>query len=183
MTDLPLDVSNLIISPDGQHLAFTLNVFHGMSIEETTTKLDEIANRKSSGILFEKLLIRHWDSWKDGRRSKLFVLPATGGTPLNVVKNMDADTPSQPFGDTKEITFTPDNKGLVFTAKDVGPEEAWSTNFDLYYVPIDGSEQPKNLTDSNEAWDSHPVFSPDGKTWPTWPWKNRNMKETALGLS
>ena len=163
-TDLPLNVSNLIIAPDGKHLAFTLNIFQGTSIEETRTILDETANRKSSGILFERLLIRHWDSWKDGRRSQLFVLPTVGGTPVNVMKNMDADTPSQPFGDAKEITFTPNSKGLVFTAKDVGWEEAWSTDFDLYYVPIDASEPPKKLTDKNKAWDSHPVFSPDGKT-------------------
>ena len=26
------------------------------------------------------------------------------------------------------ITFTPDNRGLVFTARDAGREEAWSTN-------------------------------------------------------
>jgi dipeptidyl aminopeptidase/acylaminoacyl peptidase len=164
VTDLPLEVSNLMISPDGKHLAFTLEVFHGMTIEETRAKLDEDANRKSSGILYERLLIRHWDHWKDGRRSKLFVLPTSGGTPLNVMKDMDADTPSQPFGDTQEITFTPDSKGLVFTAKDVGQQEAWSTDFDLFYVPIDASQLPKKLTENNRAWDSHPVFSPDGKT-------------------
>ena len=48
---------------------------------------------------------------------------------------MDADTPCKPFGGPEEIAFTPDGKGLVFTARDVGREEAWSTNFDLYYVP------------------------------------------------
>ncbi len=55
---------------------------------------------------------------------------------------MDADTPSKPFGGAEEITFTPDGKHLVFTAKDVGREEAWSTDFDLFVVPVDGAPRP-----------------------------------------
>ncbi len=42
--------------------------------------------------------------------------------------------------------------------------EAWSTDFDLYYAPVDGSATPKCLTEDNEAWDTCPVFAPDGKT-------------------
>jgi dipeptidyl aminopeptidase/acylaminoacyl peptidase len=76
---------------------------------------------------------------------------------------MDADTPSQPFGGPEEIAFTPDSKGIIFTAKNVGHSEAWSTDFDLYLTPIDGGQPPKCLTEDNEALDSQPVFSPDGK--------------------
>ena len=84
--------------------------------------------------------------------------------PLSLMKGMDADTPSKPFGGPEEITFTPDGKGLVFTARDAGRVEPWSTDFDLYYVPVDGSEKPKCFTEKNEAWDTAPLFSPDGKT-------------------
>jgi dipeptidyl aminopeptidase/acylaminoacyl peptidase len=77
---------------------------------------------------------------------------------------MDADCPSKPFGGPEEYEFTPDGKGIVFTAKDAGREEAWSTNFDLYYAPLDASAPPRNLTAANKAWDTQPVFSPDGKT-------------------
>lgn len=77
---------------------------------------------------------------------------------------MVADTPSKPFGGAEEITFTPDGKGLVFTSRDVGNEEPWSTDFDLYYVPIEGGVSPRCLTEDNPAWDTQPVFSPDGKT-------------------
>jgi dipeptidyl aminopeptidase/acylaminoacyl peptidase len=100
----------------------------------------------------------------DGRRSHLFVMPAAGGEAKDLMKAMDADTPGKPFGGPDEIAFTPDGKGLVFTAKDAGREEAWSTNFDLFYVPLDGSAAPRNLTAANKAWDTKPVFSPDGKT-------------------
>ena len=45
-----------------------------------------------------------------------------------------------------------------------GETEPWSTNFDLYAVSVDGGATPRNLTEANAAWDTHPLFSPDGKT-------------------
>jgi dipeptidyl aminopeptidase/acylaminoacyl peptidase len=93
------------------------------------------------------------------------VLPSDGrGEPVDVMANMDADTPSKPFGGSDEFTFTPDGTELVFTARDVGRREAWSTDFDLYRSPMDGSSAPVCLTEENEAWDCCPLFSPDGKT-------------------
>ena len=165
VTHLPLDAGNLVVSPYGGYFAVTMEVFPEKGCPGCTKKkLDEIAEQKHSGLLFDKTFIRHWDTWKDGRRSHVFVMSCKGGKPVKVMKGMDADTPSKPFGGPEEITFTPDGKGLIFTARDAGTEEPWSTDFDLYYVPLDGSESPKCLTEENEAWDTRPVFSPDGKT-------------------
>jgi len=164
VTDLPLDVGNLIVSPDGETLAITMEVFPGESVEATAKKLKDIQKRKATGRLYDKLFVRHWDTWSDGRRSHLFVLPKKGGEPKDLMLKMDADTPHKPFGGPEEITFTTDGKGLVFTAREVGREEAWSTDMDIYYVPVDGSKEPQCLTEANKAWDTTPVFSPDGKT-------------------
>jgi dipeptidyl aminopeptidase/acylaminoacyl peptidase len=165
VTDQPLDADNLVVSPDGKHIAFTMEVFPDCAdIDCTTKRLEEREKSKSSGVLYDRLFIRHWDTWKDGRRAHVFVMPADGGTAVDVMKGMDADSPSKPFGGAEEIAFTPDGRRIVFTARDAGREEAWSTDFDLYAAPIDGSKAPECLTDSNEAWDTQPVFSPDGKT-------------------
>jgi len=164
VTDQPLDVANLAVSPDGKHIAFTMEVFPGSGPAETKEKLDEIAGKKATGRIYETIFVRHWDTWKDGRRSHLFVMPAAGGDAADVMKAMDADTPSKPFGGPEEFTFTPDSDGVVFSARDVGPEEPFSTDFDLYYAPIDGSNPPKCLTKKNQAWDTSPLFSPDGRT-------------------
>ena len=164
VTDEPLDVGNLIVAPDGRHLAFTMSVFpDAETLQGTVDKLEAIKERQASGRLYESIFVRHWDTWKDGRRSHLFVKPAAGGPAIDVMKGMDADTPSQPFGGPDEMTFTPDGKAVVFSARDVGREEAWSTDFDLYLSPVDDSA-PKCLTAENEAWDTTPVFSPDGQT-------------------
>jgi dipeptidyl aminopeptidase/acylaminoacyl peptidase len=164
VTDLPLDVANLVVPAKGDHIAFTMDVFPGLSYQETQDKLEKRASSKSTGILFDKLFIRHWDTWKDGRRSHIFVMPKKGGTCLDLMPDMDADSPSKPFGGAEEFVFSPDGKHIIFTARDAGREEAWSTNFDLYQVPVDGSEPPHILTDANKAWDTAPSFSQDGKT-------------------
>jgi dipeptidyl aminopeptidase/acylaminoacyl peptidase len=164
VTKLPLDVANLVISGDGSHLAFTASVFPGTSMDETAKKNADKAASKATGQVYDTLMFRHWDTWRDGTRSHVFVMPSAGGDAVDVMKAMDADSPSQPFGGAEEIAFTPDGKSIVFSAKDVGREEAWSTNFDLFLAPIDASAAPHSITESNKALDTRPVFSPDGKS-------------------
>lgn len=164
VTHLPLDAGNLVVSQAGDLIAFTLDVFPGETPAATAKRLEAINNAKATGRIYERLFIRHWDTWSDGRRSHLFVMSRRGGEAKDLMPSMDADTPHRPFGGPEEIAFTPDGKGLVFTARDAGREEAWSTNHDLFYVPADGSKAPVSLTDANKAWDTTPVFSPDGKT-------------------
>src|SRR6185295_192374 len=166
VTSLPLDVSALSVSPDGGSLAFSLEVFPDCpDLACTKKRLDDKAEAKTSGQLYDRLFIRHWDTWADGRRNHLFVMPMdSGGAPVDVNKGMDADVPSKPFGGAEEYAFTPDGKAVVFSARIAGMTEPWSTNFDLYRVPADGSGAPENLTAANRAWDTQPRFSPDGKT-------------------
>jgi dipeptidyl aminopeptidase/acylaminoacyl peptidase len=163
LTKEPLDCGNLIVSPDSQYVAYTMEVFPSTTPQQTKEKLDQIEKKKAKGRIYDKLFIRHWDTWKDGRRSHLFVRAVAGDTSTDIMKDFDADTPSKPFGGPQEFTFTPDSKGVVFTARIAGTTEPLSTNFDLYYAPLKGSP-PENLTSANPAWDTTPVFSPDGKT-------------------
>lgn len=164
-TDLPVDAAHLNLSPDASLLAFSLDVFPECpDLECTRKKLQEREKADSSGRLYDRLFVRHWDTWKKGLRSHLFVLPTTGGVPLDIMKGMDADSPSRPFGGGEEFTFSPDGRYLIFTARNAGRQEPWSTNFDLYQAPVDASRAPEAITASNPAWDTTPLFSPDGKT-------------------
>ena len=165
VTDLPLPIAALALSPAGDQLAFSMEVF--VDCEDlacTKARLDAAAAQKASGVLYDHMFVRHWDSWADGRRNHLFVMPVAGGTPIDVTKGLDADVPSKPFGGAEEFTFSPDGRTIVFGARDRVADEPWSTNFDLFAVASDGNGERKKLTAGNPAWDSHPRFSPDGQT-------------------
>ncbi|REG27289.1 dipeptidyl aminopeptidase/acylaminoacyl peptidase [Archangium gephyra] len=166
VTKLPLDVGAFALSRDGKTLAVALEVYPDCpTLECTTQRQKEKTQSKSTGQVYDKLFVRHWDTWGNGKRSHLFVLPVDGGAaPRDVMAGMDADGPSKPFGGPDEFTFTPDGKGLVFAARDVGNSESWSTDLDLFLAPVDKAGTPRKLTEKNRATDTHPVFSPDGKT-------------------
>ena len=162
VTDLPLSVDALKVSPNGKFLVFSMAVFPGKSPDETKRILDEKQKKKASGMIYERLFVRHWDTWEDGTRNHLFVYPLPSGPARDIMPEMAADCPSKPFGGSEEFAIHPDGSVIVFSAKDAGREEAWSTNFDLFSAPADGSAKPLKLT-PNPAWDSQPCFSPDGR--------------------
>jgi len=163
----PVDVNSFVLSADGKTIAFAADVFPDCKEADTLgcteKRLAELAKKKTTGKIYDQLMFRHWDTWKDGRRSHIFVQPTAGGAAKDLMPKLAADAPVKPFGGAEQFTFSPDNKTLVFTARDVGREEAWSTDLDLFSVPADGSAAPKKLTTSNRATDTNPVFSPDGK--------------------
>jgi dipeptidyl aminopeptidase/acylaminoacyl peptidase len=164
VTKSPVDVGSFVLSRDGTQVAFAADTFPDCgTLECTQQRLEAKAKSKTSGRIYDRLLFRHWDTWSDGRRSHLFVQKLTSGAPVDVLKGQDYDAPSKPFGGAEEYTFTPDGRSLVFTARAVGREEAWSTDLDLFQVPVDGAKAPVKLTTTNRATDTTPVFSPDGK--------------------
>ena len=165
VTDEPLDAANLTLSPDGSHLAISMEVFIDCeTLACTAQRLEARENGATTGRLYDGGFVRHWDTWEDGRRSHIFVMPTAGGPPVDVMAEVDGDSPSVPFGGAEEFAFTPDGQAIVLTARVAGAEEPWSTDFDLWVAPIDGSSRPRNLTERNDAWDTAPVFSPDGRT-------------------
>ena len=170
ISDYPLDIGSYKISPDGKAVVVSLEVFNDCAdLVCTKKRLDAEESSKATGSIYDKLFIRHWDTWADGRRNQLFnaVFSAEGklvGEPKKITNGIDGDVPSKPFGDASEYAFSPDGKSIVFSVRIAGKTEAWSTNFDLYSVAADGNGTPKNLTAANLAMDTGPVFSHDGKT-------------------
>ena len=172
LTAFALDVASYKLSPDGTRVLFSTDTFADCKADFACTKktLDDTAAKKSSGVVYDGLFVRHWDTWADGRRSRLFVaaLPEGKAKPVasatSLTDRLDGDAPSKPFGGADEYTWSPDGASVVAAIRVAGKGEAWSTNFDLYQVAADGSSAPVNLTASNPAWDTGPVFSADGKT-------------------
>jgi acylaminoacyl-peptidase len=170
VTHLPLDVDTFRVSPDGRHLVVSMAVFpDAESAAATKAREDARKADKSSGQIYDKLFVRHWDAWADGTRNHLFALTlgsatAEGAAPVPLTPGFDGDVPGRPFGGEEDYSFSPDGKTIYFSARLAGRTEPWSTNFDVYRVPIDGSAAPEDLTAENKAWDASPVVSPDGRT-------------------
>jgi dipeptidyl aminopeptidase/acylaminoacyl peptidase len=168
VTHVALDVDGYKISPDGKKALLSYEVYTDCAdLACTKERLDGRAADKSSGTVYNKLFVRHWDTWEDGRRSQLYIADINGGEsaqPIWLSRGIDGDVPSKPFGGDDEFSFSPDGQTVYFDARIAGNSEPWSTNFDVYSVPADGSAAPKNLTAENLAWDANPVASPDGKT-------------------
>ena len=117
---------------------------------------------------YDGLFVRHWDTWADGTRSQLFVLPlGVDGAPgdgVAITGKLIGDTPSKPFGGAEEVSWSADGKTVYFALREAGRIEATSTNLDIFAAPADGSAQPVNLTAANDATDNLPTVSPDGRS-------------------
>ena len=166
VTNLPLDVNAYRLSPQADKVVVSLAVFPDCAdLACTVDRTKAVADDPATGQVYDRMFVRHWDAWNDGTQNHLFVVNADGsGEPVHVTRGFDGDTPSKPFGDESEFTFAPDGESVVFSAREAGESEPWSTNFDLYQVAVAQPGQLTNLTDDNDAWDTGPVFSPDGRT-------------------
>jgi dipeptidyl aminopeptidase/acylaminoacyl peptidase len=166
----PLDIEDYKLSPDGKSVLLSYAVYTDcQDLACTKERLDGRAANKATGTLYDKLFVRHWDTWSDGRRNQLYIarFGADGQLPVEptlLTRGIDGDVPSKPFGDDSEFAFSPDSQTVYFDVRIAGSSEPWSTNFDVYKVPADGSAAPTDLTTDNKAWDAYPVPSPDGKT-------------------
>src|SRR5690606_1539359 len=87
LTAFALDVDSYRLSPDGSRIAFSAQTFAdcGADLACTKRRLDERAADKASGRVYDSLFVRHWDTWRDGRRNRPFLatLPAAAGAPVD----------------------------------------------------------------------------------------------------
>ena len=151
VTDLPLDVANLLVSPDGSRLAFSRRGLPRLRRLSPAPRSGSPPRRSSrpSAALRRRLFVRHWDAWEDGRRNHLFTLPLAPAEPTgpaaSAVDLTAGDGRRRPrrsrSAAPRRWAFSPDGASLVFArpGRREEREEAWSTNFDLYEVPVDGS--------------------------------------------
>ncbi len=168
VTHLPLDIGSYRMAPDGHSLVVSMAVFPDCDTPDCTRQRLDKRAKEATGVLYDKLFVRHWDEWADGTRNQLFAigLDAQGnaGAARPLMRGFDGDVPGKPFGGDDDFAISPDAKTLVFSARLAGRTEPWSTNFDLYQVPLDGGSAPVDITADNPAWDAAPSFSPDGRT-------------------
>ncbi|HEY0114647.1 MAG TPA: S9 family peptidase [Allosphingosinicella sp.] len=121
---------------------------------------------QGSGRAYDEIFVRHWDQWETPNSfSRVFVLPLVDGRAqgqgVPVGPNLRGHAPTRPFGGAEELAWSPDGRSLFFTLREAGRAEPLSTNLDIYRVRDGGAAE--NLTRANQALDTTPSVSPDGR--------------------
>ncbi len=182
LTSIATEASGELWSPDGKNILFTSDVYpecDGTPEEESACnakKQKETEDSKVKALIFDRLLYRHWNAYKQGKRSHLFVLSVppvfvSGRVEVTVDDNIrkaprdltpgDYDSPVFSLGGQDNYAFSPDGQEICYTSNH-DKVEATSTNNDLWIVPVNGGPA-KNITADNPASDSTPLYSPDAK--------------------
>ena len=148
-------------SPDGKWIAFTSDVYPDCDNDDCNKKRDEQADAsKVKAHIVTRLLYKHWDEWRDVKRTHVFVVSSKGGTARDLTAG-DYDSPPYAAASGVDYAFSPDSTEIAFI-RNPDKVEAISTNSDIYVMPLSGGA-PKNITIRNRGYDAGPVYTRDGK--------------------
>jgi len=169
LTSIATEAGGELWSPDGARILFTSDVYpecDGAPEAEAACnakKLKEVGQSKVKALVFDRLLYRHWNAYKEGKRSHIFVVCADncgaadassaessesrqrpsragGGTrpSMNIPRDLtpgDYDSPEFSLGGQDDYAFSPDGQEICYTSNH-DKVEATSTNNDLWIVPV-----------------------------------------------
>ena len=161
ITHLSTEASGEIVSPDGNYLIVTSDVFPECGADDgcNARRIKTEQDSKMKARLITGLLYRHWTTWQGDTRSHILSISLRDAKAVDLSPG-DKVVPPFSLGGPDDYTISPDSKEVCFSMNsDSIP--ATSTNNDLYVVPIGGGT-PQKIT-ANPGADNSPSYSPDGK--------------------
>lgn len=153
-------ISDYLYSPDGTKVILICNVKWGETTQDRYPDLD-----KTSGIIVEDLMYKHWDEWVT-EVPHPFLYDYDGKTlsgERDIIAGEPFESPMKPFGGAEQIAISPDGKSVAYTCKKLsGQAYALSTNSDIYLYDVESGKTVANLSEGIMGYDINPCFSPDG---------------------
>ncbi len=164
LTDYPISVGNLQFNAACSYLVFSAGVDPSAgdsatdSMSATAAREEATSKRKAQYHSYTKLYARHWDHWRDQKRSHLFLQPLLKRAPLvsacsfscgvvwtlhpayaaqDLMFRLNADCPVPPFGGEEDFAISPDGREIAYCSQLLSDSSAaWSTNHDIYVIKL-----------------------------------------------
>jgi len=129
LTDIVTEASGELWSPDGKNILFTSEVYPNCTFDDrgeancNKLTLDAAQRGKVKALIFDHLLYRHWNAYKEGKRTHIFVVEVPrGNADVTIVTHIlsppsdltpgDYDAPVFSLGGQGNHAITPDGQEI-----------------------------------------------------------------------
>lgn len=168
LTNYEGDIEGFAFSPDEKKILFISQV---KTVQSTADKYPDLP--KSSGIVVNDLMYKHWDEWTTTAPHP-FVADIDENGLSNVkdlLEGLPYESPMKPFGGIEQLAWNPEGDKIAFTCRmKTGLAYAISTDSDIYEYDlakggfVNLCKQDTKATQVEMAgYDTNPQYSPDGK--------------------
>ena len=194
LTSIATEAGGELWSPDGKNILFTSDVYPECDAQDdpiacNAKMLDEANKSKVKAQIFTHLLYRHWNAYKEGKRSHILVIEAPPEAEPTAVARLisirprdltpgDYDAPVFSLGGQDDYAFSPDGQEICYTSNhDKNP--AASTNNDLWIVSVNGGAGQRTSPPTIPPATRRRSIRPMAATSPTAPSSVRDTRATA----